>query len=107
MSRAAVVLWAPPLGLITTTVRGPSRLRWTLATASRSRRSAVPGAGAMTPAVSRRTVPRQPSSAGPVGEDRRVASRSPKVGRTAAADPEVGGTCLLYTSDAADEEDSV
>src|SRR5450756_1973311 len=94
MSRAAVVLWAPPFGLITTTVRGPSMLRWTLATASRSCCSVAPGAGAMTPPVSRRTVPRQPTSAGPGGEDRRVASRSPKVGRPAAAGPAVAGIAV-------------
>ena len=64
-SIVAVVLCAPPLGLMTTIVLGPSKVRRTDADAARRRRSTLPGPGLIAPNVTRRMPRRQPCSAGP------------------------------------------
>src|SRR5665647_2590337 len=80
ISSVAVVLCAPPLGLSTTMVRGPSRLRCTEATAARRETSTPPGAGEMRPPLIRRIVPCQPCRAGPAGTGGRELRKSARFG---------------------------
>ena len=82
MSSVAVVLCAPPLGLRTTIVRGPFRLRCTALMALRCICSVGLGASETSPPVRRRMAPCQPCSAGPVGAGGRELRKSARLGGT-------------------------
>ncbi|MFC5126615.1 hypothetical protein ACFPRL_25740 [Pseudoclavibacter helvolus] len=76
----AVVLCAPPLGFMTTTVRDPSNWRCTRRISSRLTRSASPGPSLMSPPVPKRRALRQPCCAGASGAACLSASKSASVG---------------------------
>ena len=102
------VLPEPPLGLATTTVRGPCQRVRTAVAASMTARSRGPGSRSITPRVARRRNPRQPVAAGRrwAGSGTTTRSADGRTTRTGSGSMTTGGTTSGSAgADAPDAED--